>query len=94
MPQTPPQVEDMTTDHISSRQISILMRYLRPEGLSKLSSPQTLLPAKVFNLRPALRKGGTVSLFTTFHHDNKCLKAMDFLLSSRSLWGAMEQVFL
>ena len=29
IPQTPPQIEDMTTDHIASRQISILMRHLK-----------------------------------------------------------------
>jgi hypothetical protein len=38
----------------------------------------------VFNLRPALRKWGTVSLITTLHHDNNCLETMDGLFS----WGS------
>ena len=36
---------------------------------------------KVFNLRSALRKWGTVSLITTLHHENKLLKTMDCLFS-------------
>jgi hypothetical protein len=45
--QAPPQIEDMTTHHVASRQISILMRYLKAWYLSQLSSlSQTLLPAK------------------------------------------------
>jgi hypothetical protein len=48
---------------------------------------------KVFNLRPALRKEGKVSLITTLCHDNKYLKTMGLsrLIRIRRA-GAMEQV--
>ena len=47
MPQAPPQVEDVTCGHIGSRQISILMRYLKAWRAQPISFPsQTLLPAK------------------------------------------------
>jgi hypothetical protein len=35
MPQAPPQVEDMTTDHVASRQISVLMRDIKAQKLSQ-----------------------------------------------------------
>jgi hypothetical protein len=76
MPQTLPQVEDLIFGHITSRQTSILMRYL------KAWRTQTLLPRhssmqKVFNLKPAL-KSGIWFYSSTFSHENKCLKTMDY----------------
>lgn len=69
-------------------------------SLSFSISPTLLAPLprqsflqKVFNLRPALRKEGKVSLITTLCHDNKYLKTMGLsrLIRIRRA-GAMEQV--
>jgi hypothetical protein len=90
MLQAPPQVEDMTCGQVASRQISILMWFLKAWRLSQLSYPSRHSSLqKVFNCRPALRS--EVWFYSsTFHQDNKCLKTMVCLFSS----GAMEKAFL
>jgi hypothetical protein len=48
-PQTPPLAEDMTSGHIGSRQISILMRYIkawRAYPISFFLANKIFLPAK------------------------------------------------
>jgi hypothetical protein len=74
MTQDPPQVKDVTTGHVASRQISILMRYLNAWRLSQyIPLPRHSSLQNVFNLRPALRKWGTVLLIATLCHDSKSM---------------------
>jgi hypothetical protein len=47
IPQTPLQVEDVICGHVETRQISILMRYLKAWRTQPINSPsQTLFPVK------------------------------------------------
>ena len=80
MPQTPPNVEDMTCGHVCSRQISILMRSKRTGGLAYkflISSP----PSEV----------GYVFTHRLSTMTNKGLKTMYCLFSSAStMWNLGE----